>query len=1118
MEQRFEEHKEWEGEPDGEGDIGEEMMENPQEVLKECLEKFRTKDYIMEPGIFTQLKRYFQAGGNPEQVIELLSINYSAVAQMANLLAEWLITAGLTVTDVQAMVENHVKDMILKTFDPKKADTIFTEEGETPAWLTEMIDHPTWRSLIYRLAEEYPDCLMLNFTIKLISDAGFQGEITSISTAAQQIEVFSRVLKTAISGFLQNNEDWSGSVEECAKMVCHGQHTYVYSQVLLQVLSQEPKGGSNMKRLSQEIVRCAQQNHHDVTPITMALNGASAYPQACQALTSMLSRNSLNPADITVLYRNYSAVDPPPIDLIRTPQFLDLLVDSLFKPGVKLNPEHKPKYIYLLAYAASVCETSTRKGQVRKNINKDELKPTIQAIEKVHGICNINKGSTELIAELSTLYQCIRFPVVSVGVVRWVESTVTESSYFKLCVEHTPIHLALLDEVVTCHMLLHPMVLSLLVRLFESKQDELEILVQLEMRKMLLDRMVNLLSRGCVVPVVKYIKQCWQKGDTDISLIRYFVTEVLEAIAPPYTAEFVQLFLPMVENEEITGSMRGDGENDPVSEFIDVFTGKSCSRHRTDEDNTACCVEDFSRRTSHVFKEKNKAYFTVLLACLHFLRNLVLNCNNFHPLRYHTAQFQAVKIMNELSRQNAYTIIKMVPKKQNILSDLKLSSFDTHLSFLFEAGISHRMCFCESIESGLNSACKRIVLRINESTMKCNNHKSASSSVINFFLSDYTLEQQHNFKIMGILKERITTEPGVSVVVEGKSPIKEHPFQRTSVQKFKIFCGQKKTRESKWIRDVSCSGSHKNKLDTISGRRKFINAINDPQSHLHKVKRKNNTRSWKHNIFNKFAFDLKSQSSSQAGKYIMSSIISVMNCKTLSRVPPYFLTRNLMLRSRRVKQNFQVPQEVAVSSSKTSVPLQHSDASSTSLPNEYPLFDEIDAIVATEVEKDNIRYEENKEESKEVPVVSDVTHLLGEDVMISGCSVQKSTDLSHCSTAARMAYLSHITDTLETAVSFEEFMESYKEEDSASTSNAEQDYSSLLDEPPSNCLPRELLDEWENLSIFSSEHLDDGCVLDDLLEKWSDLHISSSEESGCSCYKTHLLDDWEQKLCLTDKS
>jgi hypothetical protein len=47
-----------------------------------------------------------------------------------------------------------------------------------------------------------------------------------------------------------------------------------------------------------------------------------------------------------------------------------------------------------------------------------------------------------------------------------------------------------------------------------------------------------------------------------------FMLQVLEAIAPPYTPEFVQLFLPMVENEEITGTMRGDGENDLVSEFI----------------------------------------------------------------------------------------------------------------------------------------------------------------------------------------------------------------------------------------------------------------------------------------------------------------------------------------------------------------------------------------------------------------------------------------------------------------------------------------------------------------------------------------------------------------------
>ena len=38
--------------------------------------------------------RYFQAGGMPEKVVELLSDNYTAVAQTVNLLAEWLIMCG----------------------------------------------------------------------------------------------------------------------------------------------------------------------------------------------------------------------------------------------------------------------------------------------------------------------------------------------------------------------------------------------------------------------------------------------------------------------------------------------------------------------------------------------------------------------------------------------------------------------------------------------------------------------------------------------------------------------------------------------------------------------------------------------------------------------------------------------------------------------------------------------------------------------------------------------------------------------------------------------------------------------------------------------------------------
>ncbi|CAM5152582.1 unnamed protein product [Eretmochelys imbricata] len=420
--------------------------EDDAEVQQECLHKFSTRDYIMEPSIFNTLKRYFQAGGSPENVIQLLSENYTAVAQTVNLLAEWLIQTGVEPVQVQETVENHLKSLLIKHFDPRKADSIFTEEGETPAWLEQMIAHPTWRDLFYKLAEAHPDCLMLNFTVKLISDAGYQGEITSVSTACQQLEVFSRVLRTSLATILDGGEEnLEKNLPEFAKMVCHGEHTYLFAQSMMSILAQEEQGGSAVHRIAQEVQRFAHEKGHDASQITLALGTAASYPRACQALGAMLSKGALNPADITVLFKMFTSMDPPPVELIRVPAFLDLFMQSLFKPGAKINQDHKHKYIHILAYAASVVETWKKNKRV--SINKDELKSTSKAVETVHNLCcNENKGASELVAELSTLYQCIRFPVVAMGVLKWVDWTVSEPRYFQLQTDHTPVHLALLDE------------------------------------------------------------------------------------------------------------------------------------------------------------------------------------------------------------------------------------------------------------------------------------------------------------------------------------------------------------------------------------------------------------------------------------------------------------------------------------------------------------------------------------------------------------------------------------------------------------------------------------------------------------------------------------------------
>ena len=71
---------------------------------------------------------------------------------------------------------SRIRYKILREFVLEKWEIIFENllVSETLSWFAELIEYPKQWSLIYCLAEDYPDCLMLNFTIKLVSDAGFQ--------------------------------------------------------------------------------------------------------------------------------------------------------------------------------------------------------------------------------------------------------------------------------------------------------------------------------------------------------------------------------------------------------------------------------------------------------------------------------------------------------------------------------------------------------------------------------------------------------------------------------------------------------------------------------------------------------------------------------------------------------------------------------------------------------------------------------------------------------------------------------------------------------------------------------------------------------------------------------
>lgn len=79
---------------------------------------------------------------------------------------------------------------------------------------------------------------------------------------------------------------------------------------------------------------------------------------------------------------------------------------------------------------------------------------------------------------------------------------------------------------------------------------------QLELKKTLLDRMVHLLSRGYVLPVVGYIRKCLEKLNTDISLIRYFVTEVTAASYVDFWQRYTMWERKWPQSETLQGVCR----------------------------------------------------------------------------------------------------------------------------------------------------------------------------------------------------------------------------------------------------------------------------------------------------------------------------------------------------------------------------------------------------------------------------------------------------------------------------------------------------------------------------------------------------------------------------------
>ena len=521
----------------------------------DLLEQFQAPDAIMEPKIKANIAQYVRLQGDPADVIHLLSNGYVGYAAMAGIVSDWLVDSGMKQEEVSTLMHAHIENLILQNFNVDRANAILTT-GKA-RWLNDMIKYPTWRRMIYHLSQVYPMSPLFNLFIKRICDAEYLDEIAQVNAVANEVDVFSTVVAHSISKLVQKSEmELDKSLDDFCRIACQSQHTYLYTQCLLHsAIAGHPHSAALLKRLTQELQTSASARQREAWLYNLLFTGSTAFPMVVTCLQNILNAREPLLMDVANLHELYSrGSGAPPVELLRVPALFEILISQLFNTqSIQTLPaDHLNKCIFLVAYAASARDELT--GGNIMGSNTTELKDTIQALE--NAVTTLKETSLHASA-LSVLYETLKFPVVSQGILFWLRSLVCDPSFFSAFNSNiVPAHLALMEQIATHHELLHPSVFSLLKDMFDV-QYNVDPLLVLDLRRMLLDRLLYLLSLGYALPVMQFVLE--RVRSNDLTLTIHFVSQALAICSAPFSAQWVESFVKLLTVEEVTASLRRKG-------------------------------------------------------------------------------------------------------------------------------------------------------------------------------------------------------------------------------------------------------------------------------------------------------------------------------------------------------------------------------------------------------------------------------------------------------------------------------------------------------------------------------------------------------------------------------
>lgn len=489
------------------------------------------------------------------------------------LLRGWLGQA-LEKDSIRDLAATVVTEKVHQHFDAQRLDDEMAALQEAPPWLAAMCMDSRWRALMYELLVANPRCALLQAAVRALSESEYAAEVQGNAPlcaaigGASSMQTFVASLDAQLRALRQGQ---AGAQATLDGMACSGEAEFFSSQLLLRgkPLLDHASAGLVEHACGGMAEAAAAMHGKAARRLQLLAAGVPRQSALMNALVTILAEGGVSAGDAQKLREQSERGND--LAALREPAVLRQLLQALFDPSRPPKPEPRENLLQVLAYVGAGRPTAAQTGQAAPAAAasadvgeaSSRYEAVLGALREAQSVCERNEVS-EVATSVATLQRCAEEQVAACGILLWMRAILTspQHSGARFNVSFLPPLIKLASGIAQRHAALQGEVCSLLhaCLMHEPPADsDSNALTTVSLRRQLLDALLLLLARGCLLPVLGRLEAWLAKAD--LSLVRHLMLQLLALAAPPYSEAFARHVLKMIRHARTLEAHRTNADS-----------------------------------------------------------------------------------------------------------------------------------------------------------------------------------------------------------------------------------------------------------------------------------------------------------------------------------------------------------------------------------------------------------------------------------------------------------------------------------------------------------------------------------------------------------------------------